>query len=296
MTQHLQQRIVFIDLDGTIIDFAGRVALSTISAIRDARANGHLVVLCTGRTKPEIPDEIWGFGFDGAIMAGGAHTELDGLQLEQHLIPETVHTKMIEWFETSGWDYVFYSTDTVRPSKRMRQRFSEIATAAFATGLPPAPGGSIQISPFVHPLLVDDRFDDEDKSDSLIKALFLNDSGLEREDFAEQFAASLQVVPASIAALPPGSGEVTAFGVNKGTAVTAALKYFGFDVMQAIGIGDSHNDLEMLRICGTSVAMFDAETPVADAVDFITGTVLEGGVNRALAHFGLIGQVLGEIS
>lgn len=294
MTQHSLQRIVFIDLDGTIIDFAGRVALSTISAIRDARANGHLVVLCTGRTKPEIPDEIWAFGFDGAIMAGGAHIEVGGILLEQHLIPQTVHTEMIEWFETTGWDHVLYSTDLVSPSKSMRQRFSEIATNAFATGLPPAPNDAIQISPFEHPLLVDDRITDGDKSDSLVKALFLNDSGLEREDFTEQFAASLQVVPASIAALPAGSGEVTAFGVNKGSAVRATLKYFGCDSTQAIGIGDSYNDLEMLRACGTAIAMADAEKKIAEISNFITGSVLGGGVSHALARLGLARTTIGR--
>lgn len=264
------------------------MALSTISAIERARANGHLVVLCTGRTKPEIPYEIWEFGFDGAIMAGGAHLEVRNALLAQHAFPQAILTAMTKRFKTFGWDYVLYSTDGVHPSERMRQRFREIAVNAFGNGLPSAPNGSIQISPLKHPLLGANWESTENKGNSLIKALFLSNSSFERELFEQQFTATIQVVPASIAALPPGSGEVTAFGVNKGSAVRGMMDYFGCHTEQAIGIGDSYNDLEMFHACGTAISVSSAPSHVREISDFTTGPPLDDGIYNALKHCGLM--------
>ena len=48
------RRIVFIDVDGTLIDEDERMARSSVQAVRLARANGHLVFVCTGRGRREI--------------------------------------------------------------------------------------------------------------------------------------------------------------------------------------------------------------------------------------------------
>ena len=52
------QRIVFIDVDGTILEHGSVIAPSTITAIRTARRNGHLVYLCTGRSDGDIHPDV----------------------------------------------------------------------------------------------------------------------------------------------------------------------------------------------------------------------------------------------
>lgn len=61
----LSKKIVFIDIDGTLTTPDGRVPSSAKQAIRTARQNGHLMYLCTGRSKPEIIFSILEIGFDG---------------------------------------------------------------------------------------------------------------------------------------------------------------------------------------------------------------------------------------
>ena len=53
-TPDLSPRIVFIDVDGTILEHGSVIAPSTVSAIRAARRAGHLVYLCTGRSAGDI--------------------------------------------------------------------------------------------------------------------------------------------------------------------------------------------------------------------------------------------------
>ena len=60
-------RIVFIDVDGTILEHGSVIAPSTVSAIRSARAAGHRVYLCTGRAAADIHPDVRAIDVDGAI-------------------------------------------------------------------------------------------------------------------------------------------------------------------------------------------------------------------------------------
>lgn len=43
-------KIIFIDVDGTLVDYEGKLSDSAITAIRNARENGHKVYISTGRS------------------------------------------------------------------------------------------------------------------------------------------------------------------------------------------------------------------------------------------------------
>jgi len=77
----MNRKIVFIDIDGTLVTDAGNVPDSTRLACRKARENGHLLYLCTGRSKAEIYPFILEMGFDGIIGAGGGFVESQGEML-----------------------------------------------------------------------------------------------------------------------------------------------------------------------------------------------------------------------
>lgn len=47
-------KIIFLDIDGILIDYENRLPDSAVTAIRRARANRHHVYLCSGRSRAEI--------------------------------------------------------------------------------------------------------------------------------------------------------------------------------------------------------------------------------------------------
>ena len=47
-------KIVFLDVDGTLVDYHGVLPQSAVEAIRQARKNGHRVYIRTGRSKAEV--------------------------------------------------------------------------------------------------------------------------------------------------------------------------------------------------------------------------------------------------
>lgn len=65
-------KVIFVDVDGTLVDYNNDLPESAVKAIRAARANGHRVYMCTGRSKAEVYPELWEIGLDG-MQIGRAH-------------------------------------------------------------------------------------------------------------------------------------------------------------------------------------------------------------------------------
>ena len=48
------EKVIFIDIDGTLVDYENNLPDSAVEAIQQARKNGHRVYVCTGRSKAEF--------------------------------------------------------------------------------------------------------------------------------------------------------------------------------------------------------------------------------------------------
>ena len=66
----MDKKVVYLDIDGTIVDFFGNIPESTKTAIRKARENGHYMVACSGRSKFQIAKK---YKDDGGVMIAVAH-------------------------------------------------------------------------------------------------------------------------------------------------------------------------------------------------------------------------------
>ena len=55
-----------------------------------------------------------------------------------------------------------------------------------------------------------------------------------------------------------------------------------------MAVGDGGNDVAMLRAAGAGVAMGNACDEALAAADYVTASVDDDGIRRALEHFGVI--------
>lgn len=55
-----------------------------------------------------------------------------------------------------------------------------------------------------------------------------------------------------------------------------------------MAVGDGGNDVPMLRAAGAGVAMGNACGEAVSAADFVTASVDDDGIRKALEHFGVI--------
>ena len=70
----MNKKVVFLDMDGTLILRDGTMPESAQEALRRARANGHEMVICTGRSTTQIEPILKENSdlFDGCVAAAGA--------------------------------------------------------------------------------------------------------------------------------------------------------------------------------------------------------------------------------
>ena len=75
---------------------------------------------------------------------------------------------------------------------------------------------------------------------------------------------------------------------GKDVGVRAAMERYGLSPEEVMAFGDGENDMTMLALAGTGVAMGNGDEAVKAMADYVTDTVDNGGVSKALRHFGLL--------
>lgn len=285
-------RIVFIDVDGTILEHGSVIAPSTVTAIRSARRAGHTVYLCTGRSAGDIHPAVREIGFDGVISNGGAFAvriDDDGTEqpIAAHLMPRALTDRMLGYFDDRGIHYFLQTDDAVYASPGIgaaadeffRQRRDRHAEDLRALGLDDddAPLPAISYRPL-----------DEVDLDQVVKATFISPDSDTLARAQADLGDAFHVIPGSIP-MPGGSnGEIAQLGVNKGSAIVEVLDALGLDAADSVGIGDSWNDVEMFDVVGTAVAMGGADPELHARADLVTTGVLDDGVHGALVRLGLV--------
>lgn len=73
--------------------------------------------------------------------------------------------------------------------------------------------------------------------------------------------------------------------IDKGSAITWLTKYLGINVKNAIAIGDSFNDLPMFEVVGHPVVMDNAHQAIKSYGEWIAPNNDNHGVSRTIEHY-----------
>lgn len=79
--------------------------------------------------------------------------------------------------------------------------------------------------------------------------------------------------------------EINRRGVNKGQGLRWLAKELGCTMENLAAIGDSDNDLTMLRAAGLGIAMANSRKNVRLTADVVTGSNTENGVAQAIERY-----------
>jgi len=80
----------------------------------------------------------------------------------------------------------------------------------------------------------------------------------------------------------PTNIEVNAIGVNKAKAIQVVCDRLGLTMDEVMAVGDSLNDIAMIKAAGLGVAMGNAQEVVKENADWLTSTNIEHGVAKAI--------------
>ncbi|MDJ1371600.1 Cof-type HAD-IIB family hydrolase [Gulosibacter molinativorax] len=280
------RRAIFIDADGTLLNDAGVLRESSVTAVREAREAGHLCFLSTGRSRIEIPDALGAIEFDGIVTSNGGFAFIGGELVESRTMPEAVVGELIAYFEAEGYDYYLQGIDFLDASPGVQIRIQKgLEELALKHGDDMAGASQDLIPKAAREAMAAHR---PVRRQGIAKAMFLgNDAGaFERvnADLSERF----EVVTGTIPQYGTASGEVTPHGMNKGTTMLRVLKRVGIERANSVAIGDSMNDRYMLEVAGLGIAMGNASAELKARADSVTRTIDEDGVWAAFVEHGLI--------
>ncbi|MGO3660766.1 HAD hydrolase family protein [Microbacterium gubbeenense] len=278
----MTRQIAFLDIDGTILDTSGSIPESTVRAVREARANGHLVFLATGRGPTEIGSRILDIGFDGAILGAGAYTWIgtpytDGSWHEEHLMHPDRAAEMIAVFREVGADYMLQGREGVWTTQGAVDR---MCARLAAEG---------RLTDSLREVLIDRVTIDADPPlDRIAKATFSSEDHGTYGAVKSRLGGEFMVITGTMPGLGTAGGEVSVAGVTKGAALVSVIAELGLDRANSIAIGDNNNDLEMLAAAGVGIAMGNATPEALAAADETTAHVDHDGIWAAFERHGLV--------
>ena len=273
-------KILFLDVDGTLMDYENRLPASAVEAVRRARANGHRVYICTGRSKAEVYPELWDIGLDGMIGGNGCYVEDHGQTVMHQKVSAEQCRRVVDWLHERGLEFYLECNSGLYASENFKDAAQDsIQRYAKRKG---ADGPMT-----VRSVFPDMIFDGELYRDDLNKVSFLLSS---YQDYLDAKAA----FPDLKAGTWGGKGEEALFGdlgvkdIDKAVAVETLVRHLGGDMADTIAFGDAKVDIPMLECCAVGVAMGSGGPEIRAMADLVTDGVDEDGLFHAFEKLGLV--------
>lgn len=271
------EKIIFLDIDGTLIDYTQQLPQSAREALSRAQANGHKLLISSGRSKPSIYPWLLNLGFDGIIAGEGAYAEFGGKIVFESAIPEAqisrvytyLNDRKIGFYEESNSGLHgnrYFLSETARSFGVSEEVAAENLQTAF-------PGLT---------------FDHQDYHLDVNKVSFVMSPRISKSELEKEFGEYFRIGIWNIFGKGRDFGDFTQKNLTKATAVAVLLDKLGLKREDTFAFGDSFNDIEILQYCQTGIAMGNAVDELKAVADYVTSDVTDDGVFKAFRHFGLI--------
>lgn len=277
-------KIVFLDVDGTLIDYSAKCPASAKEAVDKARAAGNKVYICTGCSKAEIEQRDLP-ELDGMIGGNGAYVEDAGeVVMHQGLTRDEVK-HIVDWCNDRHLGFYLESNSGMYANEWMKEQ-GPVTMFMYGTGkgadeMSARESAKHFVNSFIYPETTEELYRDD-----VNKVSFILSSYQDHLDSKEEF-------PELIANTWGGKGEKALFGdlgpkgITKKHAIDVLLQHLGADRKDTISFGDAKIDLSMFELCDYNVAMGNGGPEIKAAADYITDDVNEDGLYNAFAHLHL---------
>lgn len=277
----MNKKLIFLDIDGTLIEAMSAPTPPVRQAIRQARANGHLVFLCTGRNLPIIGQDVLEIGFDGIVASAGSYVSVENQVLFDHLLPEALVQECLDIFHEYGMFCRIETPEGIYTDPQMEELLRSASADSHNSEL-------IRMQKEIESGIFIQRYENYPRKGAY--KLCFTSSTLETVAKAEsrlgdRFEFVVYPYGNSTACY---NGEIIFRGVDKGTGIALVCQHFGADLKDTIAFGDSMNDAAMLKQAGLAVAMGNACEELKALADVVCEDVAHDGVAREFARLGLI--------
>ncbi|WP_461215154.1 HAD family hydrolase [Lacticaseibacillus sp. GG6-2] len=260
---------IFSDMDGTLLNSAGRLTATNAQLIQDA----HLpLTLVSARAPIEMAPAITGLHLTGPQIAfngglifrpdDGAFTPLVQAPIGKnaahtllHAIQDQFPTVSLSFYDRKHW-YTPRIDEGIRYEQRLTEQAPELRVSAI-----------------------------EDADHLTVFKLMMICFDAEQMQALVTYLHSLHVSGVAIQRSGDAYLEITSAQALKSTGIRYILQAAGLKPETTAAFGDGHNDLPMLTLVGTPIAMANAQPEVLAACQYTTLSNDQDGVGRGIHRF-----------
>ncbi len=267
--------LIAFDMDGTLLDGEKRVLPSTLEAIHAAAGAGKVVAIATGRSpsmmlpyRDLLPDVPY------AICTSGAHLldlRRDSL-LAESAIDAAAIPQLLETHRGKDVMLEIFSGTEAYDSAGSFDRLDRYGLGEFHDMFVRVCHEVDDIEGWVL-----------DHASSIAKYIVHPVVGEDALDVLEKIRE--RDIPVEAAFSQANSLELSPRGVSKGSALRDLCGLLGIAPERCIAVGDSGNDLAMLRTAGLGIAMGNASPDVLETADVTVADNNHGGCAEAIYDY-----------
>ena len=260
------KKAIFFDIDGTLIeakDGIKEIRPNVQSAIRSLQENGHYVFIATGRPYAFLSQAILNFGFDGFILANGAHVVVKDELLHSEPLDKEFVKEFTSKLEAMNVQYILEG----EKQSYLKETHKEFYEFYDRVGI------------------LNDLFESNYSLDEVdihkIEMLCMTD---------EIYQACLELLAGHdeydhVSSIDFGVCELYSKKNTKATGIIKALQHLNIPIENSYAFGDGKNDIEMLSTVGCGIAMGNASDEVKKYAHQVTETVHNDGAAFGIEKF-----------
>lgn len=260
------KKAIFFDIDGTLLDYMDGITDITPKvkqAINSLQEEGHYVFIATGRPYAFLSKSILDFGFNGFILANGAHVIINNKTIFSEYLDKSFVRNLVEELENLNIQYVLEGEYYAY----MKDSFKEFHDFYDSVG--------------VSKELFNVNYSLNDIEVYKVEMMCPNDEIVEEclrivqrnEDYDYVNSIALK------------SFELYSKKNTKATGIIKALEYLDIDISNSYAFGDGKNDIEMLETVGCGIAMGNACDSIKIYAKEITTSIYDDGVAFGIEKF-----------
>lgn len=260
------QKIIFLDLDGTLFDVPRGLYQPTEKTkytIRKLKENGHIVLICSGRCKCLLDDFIFELEPSGYVLGNGTYFEMDNKEIFNEKFNDEIMNNMVEYILNHDGVPFCEGQKYIYVPDLNNKLFKE----------------------FVSSWHINEKIFKDVKNDSDFNMMM---GAFKREEDRRSFSLHFKNQADITNQYGFISVDINRLGFNKGSAVKKVLAYCNINKKNAYAFGDGLNDIEMMQEVYNSYAMDNACMKLKEVSRFKAPDVLDEGFYQVMLQEGLI--------
>ena len=260
------KKVIFFDIDGTLIDSINGIkdmSKKVKESIKEIQKNGDYAFIATGRPYAFLPNTILEFGFDGFILANGAHIVINNKTIYSDSIDKVFIKELVDKLEENNIEYVLQGENNCYMKKYFKDFHAYL--------------DKIEV-PKKH---IKDEYNCEEIDVYKLEILCKND---EMENLCLELISKNPQCD-YFSSINKRALEVYVKKNSKSKAILKVLDYLNIPIENSYAFGDGKNDIDMLKVVKYGIAMGNASDEVKLVADYVTNSVDDDGVALGIEKY-----------